>query len=159
MNVDFSSSNFAGNDWNRMVLITKSDILGYPVDGAAKYANLVYVVGSDAAVGASAGISVTNTTTYATNLVIKNTAGTALSVSGYNSLASAQFIQIHDATTLPANGNAPIMVIPVAASSAFSFAIPSTGIPFSTGIVVCNSTTAPTLTIGAANCYFTATFK
>ena len=159
MNVEFTSSNFAGIDWNRMVLVKKSDIVGYPSDGAEKYANLVYVVGGDAAVGTSAGVSRANSVAYATNLVIKNTAGTLISLSGYNSLASTQFIQIHDATALPSNNAVPAMIISVAASSAFSFTIPATGIPFTTGIIVCNSTTGPTLTVGAANCYFTATYK
>lgn len=95
-------------------------------------------------------------TAYAASLVIKATPGTLISVSGYNSKASAQFIQLHDAASLPADTAVPEMTFTVPATSNFSFDIPLTGMPFAIGIVVANSSTGPTLTVGSADVYFTA---
>lgn len=102
---------------------------------------------------------VANSTAYAASLIVSANTSILLFISGYNSLASAQFIQLHDSATVPANGAAPIAVITVPASSNFTIAIPTSGMLFKKGIVVANSTTGPTLTIGALNCYFTAVYK
>lgn len=71
-----------------------------------------------------------------------------------NTNAAAQFIQFHDAAALPADGAIPAVVFTVAASSdkIVSYTLP--GRLFNTGIVVCNSSTAATKTIGAADCFF-----
>lgn len=159
MNVDFPSSNFAGIDWNRMVLVKKADIAGYPVDGAEKYANLVYIVGADAQVGASAGILRANTSGLASSLIAKSSAGTALSIFGLSTLASVQFIHVFDSAVVPSNGAIPTLIFRVTSNSNFNFPIADTGIPFTNGIVVCNSTTDATLTLGAANCSFVVTYK
>lgn len=95
---------------------------------------------------------------YEASRVVKASAGRLFSVNGYNSLGSAQFIQVHNAASLPANGAAPISVITVPASSNFSIDFGPLGIPCSTGIVVTNSTTGPTKTIGAADVYFTVSY-
>jgi len=99
-----------------------------------------------------------NTTAYATNLVVKASAGKLFEIRGYNSLASAQFIQVHDAASLPADTTVPEEVFTVSASSNFSISFPQ-GKVFSVGIVICNSSTGPTKTIGAADCWFSSDFE
>lgn len=75
-------------------------------------------------------------------------------ITGYNSKASAQFIQLFDANGLPADASVPIQCITVPAASNFSFDFGFHGMDFSNGVVVCNSSTAPAKTIGAADCQF-----
>jgi hypothetical protein len=99
-----------------------------------------------------------NTTAYAASLVVKASAGKCFEVRGYNSKASTQFIQIHDAASLPANGAVPEEVIAVGASSNFSITFPP-GKSFGVGIVVCNSSTGATKTIGSADCWISADFE
>lgn len=95
---------------------------------------------------------------YEASSVSKASAGTLRSCDGYNSLASAQFIQIHDASSLPADTAVPEFVITVPASSNFSIDFGEDGLYFAVGIVICNSTTGPTKTIGAANLYMTTRY-
>jgi hypothetical protein len=110
------------------------------------------------ATGTYSGTNAT-VTAYATNLVVKASAGTIYMLTGYNSLASSQFIQVHNAISLPADATVPAVMFYVPATSNFSFDFGVYGRFFSTGIVVCNSTTGPTKTIGAANCWFDAQYK
>ena len=98
-----------------------------------------------------------NTSAYAASLIIKSSSGRLYRIKGYNSLASTQFIQIHDAASLPANGAIPEIIIPVLASSSFEISLPE-GMSLTSGIVICNSSTGPTKTIGAADCWFQAIF-
>lgn len=91
---------------------------------------------------------------YVASLVVKAAPGALFSFYGYNSKASAQFIQIHDAAALPADAAVPMFVITVAASSNFSFDLGRVGVRMATGIVICNSSTGPTKTIGSADCWF-----
>lgn len=89
-----------------------------------------------------------------TSIVAKSGRATLFGFTVYNSNAAAQFIQWHDAQTLPADGAVPAGVISVAGSSdrTISWVIP--GRFFSRGIVLCNSSTAATKTVGAADCLF-----
>lgn len=122
----------------------------------------VAAIAVDAATGAlltqPVAPSLGNSTAYAASLVIKAAAGRLYGLSGHNSLASAQFIQVHNSASLPADTAVPIAIKSVAASSSFEFNFGPLGIALSTGIVVCNSSTGPTKTIGAADCYFTASY-
>lgn len=97
-------------------------------------------------------------TVYATNLVVKGSAGTLFGLTGYNAKASAQFVQVHDAAALPSEGAAPVVVFTVPASSNFALDFGIKGRSFGTGIVVCNSSTGPTKTIGSADLWVDAQY-
>lgn len=97
-----------------------------------------------------------STTAYAKSLVISSSPAKLHRITGYNS-GAAQFIQLHDASSLPADTAVPAVVITAGATSNFTIEFGESGRLFTTGIVVCNSSTAPTKTIGAAaNCWFDA---
>lgn len=91
---------------------------------------------------------------YEASRVVKNTSGTLFGFTGYNSKVSAQFIQLHDATTIPAEGAIPVAVFTVGASSNFSLDFGVNGRTFKFGIVLVNSSTAQTKTIGSADVWF-----
>ena len=70
-----------------------------------------------------------------------------------NTNASAQFIQIFDSATVPADTTVPDRMFKVAAGTTVSYA-PLGGVNMTNGIAVSNSSTAATKTIGAADCWF-----
>jgi len=114
------------------------------------------VVASGSITANTATMSIASSSTYEASKVVKAGAGTLFNLSGYNS-GPAQWLQLYNSTTLPANGVAPILLLAVPAQSTFSFDW-TKGIPCSTGIVIGNSSTGPTKTIGSADCYFTASY-
>lgn len=72
----------------------------------------------------------------------------------YSSLGSAQNIQMYDASKLPADGAVPFMNFNIGASSVQGVYYGKMGRVFKRGLVLCNSTTDTTKTIGAVNCFF-----
>ena len=98
------------------------------------------------------------TTAYAASLVVKATAGTLFGLSGYNS-GPAQWIQVHEAASLPADAAVPKVIVRVDAASNFAVDFGLKGRACATGIVVCNSSTGTTKTIAAADCWFDCQFS
>lgn len=106
-------------------------------------------------ISAPSGTTRVNSAAYEASHILKDSAGSLMSLVGYNS-GPAQFIQVHDSATLPADTAVPAYIFAVPATSNFSLDFPVTGCPFTNGVVVCNSSTGPTKTIGAANCWFSS---
>lgn len=92
------------------------------------------------------------------SVVSANPANIFYGISGYNS-GPGQWIQVHNTVSLPANGAVPIITFYAQASSNFFFNPSEFGMEFATGLTVCNSTTGPTKTIGAADCFFIVQYK
>lgn len=93
-------------------------------------------------------------TAYEASRVVKAAAGTVYGLTGYNSKATAQFVQLFNSTTVPADTAVPVVVFTVAGSSNFSLDFGQFGRYFSTGIAIANSSTGPTKTVGSADCWF-----
>ncbi len=91
-----------------------------------------------------------------TGHVLKGSAGRLYMLVGYNSKTSAQFIQVHNTTTVPADTAVPIYSFIAKAQDNFSLDLMQFGDYFATGISVCNSSTLATKTIGSADCWFNA---
>lgn len=90
--------------------------------------------------------------------VIKNGAGRLYSLMITSTRTSAQFIQIHNTTSVPADTAVPVYSFYIPAASSISLSAEDIGDYFDTGISVCNSSTIATKTVGAADCFFTARY-
>jgi hypothetical protein len=99
-----------------------------------------------------------DSTAYETGHIIKASAGVLRGISGYNS-GPAQWIQVHNSVTVPADTAVPLLVIKVPAQSNFSYDAGRFGKAFATGISVCNSTTSPAKTLGAADVFWNVLYS
>jgi len=120
-------------------------------DGTFSYSQATVLQG-----GAAAPTNAT-TAAYSTSKVVKAAAGTLYMANGFNS-GPAQFIQLHDAAALPANSAVPVLFTYASANTPWSFDFGSRGRAFAAGIVVCNSSTGPTKTIGSADIWVDAQY-
>ena len=96
---------------------------------------------------------------YEASTIAKATPGAIFSIVGYNSKVSAQFIQLHNSATLPADTAIPAIMFSVPALSNFFYDFGEIGRQCSAGIVLCNSSTGPTKTIGSADCFFNVQYN
>jgi hypothetical protein len=104
---------------------------------------------------AGAGLPLNHHSPALQNALIVTTGSAYLtSITITNTNAAAQFVQLHDAVAVPADGAVPVVTFTAAASSDKFVTYSLPGRYFLTGIVVCNSSTAATKTIGAADCFF-----
>jgi hypothetical protein len=71
---------------------------------------------------------------------------------------AGQFIQLFDARELPADGAVPIISIDIATVTAKGINFGPIGRWHFRGVVLCNSTTQGTKTLGAADCLFDAQY-
>jgi hypothetical protein len=89
--------------------------------------------------------------------VVKTGNGILYGITVTNTKASAQFVQIFDASAVPADGAVPLLSKSVPAGDAVGLQwLP--GRVFLTGLVVCNSSTSATKTVGSADCLFDVQF-
>lgn len=80
--------------------------------------------------------------------------GRLLGVTVTNTKASAQFFQLFDASSLPADTAVPIVSVDIAANTAKGIYWGPDGRWMRLGITFCNSSTQGTKTLGSADCLF-----
>ena len=91
--------------------------------------------------------------------IVKASAGVLYGFSGYNSASVAQFIQAHNSATQPSDGDAPTSLVKAAATSNFSWDASRFGAPFSSGIVITNSSVPDTLKSGSNDTWYNVIYK
>lgn len=98
-----------------------------------------------------------HTNAYAASLVVKSGPGKLYGFTVYNS-GAAQFVQVHDCASIPASGAVPCLVFAIATVSSVFVGFADVGRAFDTGCVIVNSSTGPTFTAGAADCFIDAQY-
>lgn len=94
---------------------------------------------------------------YRNVLRVNSGSGYLFGFTVYSSRVSPQFVLVFDAGAVPADGATAVLVftVPAASDKAIEWLRPRW---FSQGIIICNSSTAPTKTIGANDCFFDAQY-
>ena len=77
----------------------------------------------------------------------------------YSTKGSAQFINVFDANTLPADTAVPLFSLAVAANNSVGVFYGDNGRRFKTGLVLCNSSTDATKTLASADCFFDVQYQ
>lgn len=77
----------------------------------------------------------------------------------YSTKGASQFVNVFDANTLPADASVPLFSTPISANNLSAFSFPANGRRFKTGLVLCNSSTDATKTIGSADCFFDVQYQ
>ena len=72
----------------------------------------------------------------------------------YSTKASNQFLNVFDQATLPADTAVPLFSWALIANNGVGFSWAPQGREFLGGLVLCNSSTDATKTIGSADCFF-----
>ena len=91
------------------------------------------------------------------SMVVKTGPGILYGITVTNTSVAAQYFMVFDAASVPADGAIPILAKSIPANDAVGFSwLP--GRTFLVGIVVCNSSTNTSKTLGAANCFFDCQF-
>lgn len=110
----------------------------------------------------TAGNCVARNTAAAASLLAKAATGTFVSLVGVNT-GAAQYILVFDAAALPANADATALfrfAVADGTTTPQNFSLTFTfGVPCNSGIVVCNSSTIASKTLGSANCYFSVVYR
>jgi len=94
-----------------------------------------------------------STTSYKSYSVSKSSSGVLYGLSGFNSNVIGQFIQIHNSSTLPADGAIPVIIFYAYPQCNFFWDGGKFGFYFTNGITWCNSSTGPIKTIGISDCW------
>ena len=92
---------------------------------------------------------------YENSRVVSASACKLVMLCGYNS-GPAQWIQIFNSATVPANNAVPVVSYGIPSQSSFQIPIPVSGLPLSTGCSWSNSSAGNKKTIGSADCFVTA---
>lgn len=114
--------------------------------------------GVGAAPTTGGGTTSDNPGALAASRIIKAAAGKLFKLRMTNTNVAARFLQVFDSAGLPADATVPLISIPVGIGAYVDIDFGTYGRSFANGIVVCNSTTIATKTIGAADSLFDASF-
>jgi hypothetical protein len=95
---------------------------------------------------------------YEASIVVKSGPGKLYGFTVYNSKGSDQFVLLFDTSGVPAEGAIPCAIYKAVTLTTREVSFGTWGRAFNAGIVLCNSSTGPTKTIGSADCFFDAQY-
>ena len=122
---------------------------GTGIEVAVTTGDSVNTMATATAAAIDAQASFVSSASTSTVTITNASVGTATDIDAGNSALTV-------AVSTQGTSNVPVMTFTVPATSNFSLAVPSDGMPFASGILVTNSSTGPTRTVGSADCYYTA---